>query len=256
MKTAKWILGLGMITLASVTSGQFEELAGRILPRHSEVNTYFTADYNHIDNSRIEDWMNDLHSWASDRFARKMEEPEVYMRIFSRNIEVAYEEESTLENWMASPFETGISENELIIESWMESPFESGTIENELSIESWMVSPFESGTIENELFIESWMVSPFESGTIENELFIESWMKAPFGTAREESLEVESWMKAPFGPVREESPEVESWMTSPFNACESYLCENDNKLESWMLLPFETNDRLMVEDWMISSWRI
>jgi hypothetical protein len=69
-----------------------------------------------------------------------------------------FENELTMEDWMASPFEA--TESELVIELWMTLPFVS--TENDLVMESWMTSPFGLGTELEALTLESWMTTPFD----------------------------------------------------------------------------------------------
>lgn len=43
-----------------------------------------------------------------------------------------------LEEWMAIPFESNFSENDMVLENWMSVPFESNYAEDELVLENWM----------------------------------------------------------------------------------------------------------------------
>ncbi len=86
-------------------------------------------------------------------------------------------EQTSVEEWMKAPFESGLSEEApnteagLLVEEWMTSPFVIGSAEAapvteaELLVEEWMKAPFENGQAEAELLVERWMTAPFMAVT-------------------------------------------------------------------------------------------
>jgi len=85
---------------------------------------------------------------------------------------VFMDQDLSLENWMATPFDANF-ESELLLEGWMNLPFEVG-MDSDLTQEYWMLLPFDREA-EAELFVEAWMTSPFK--TVE-EPVVEQWMAA------------------------------------------------------------------------------
>ena len=191
MKTTKIILSIALVALTATSFGQLSSIKDRIFSKRNTEVAYYTADYK-AESSRIENWMGDLRSWASDKISRDAyEAPEVYRTIIIEQADVVYEEELGLENWMSAPFESSVAEDELFLESWMSTPFECDVCDAELGLESWMTTPFEIGLAEEALFLESWMTTPFETGLAEEPLYLESWMTTPFET---DAIEMEDWM--------------------------------------------------------------
>jgi len=119
--------------------------------------------------------------------------PSISRTIYTSSLEVVYEAEVAVENWMTASFETAFEES--------------------VALESWMTAPFEVA-FEEAVAVESWMTTPFESA-FEESVAVESWMTTPFESAFEESVAVEGWMTTPFEPVHEEGLIVENWMADP-----------------------------------------
>ena len=159
MKTTKLILSIALVTLTATSFGQLSNFKERMFAKRNNTVAIYTANYT-SNESRVESWMHDLRSWASDRIAK--EEPEAPIVIESfviESAEVVFEEELSMENWMSAPFETNVYEEALTLESWMSAPFETGVYEEALSLESWMTTPFETELVEEEIAIETWMTA-------------------------------------------------------------------------------------------------
>ena len=176
MKTTKLILSIALVALTTTSFGQLSSIKERLFNKQNNKVEYITAEYSNNESSRIETWMHDLHSWASNRASRtSFEAPVVTRAIFIEHVEVIYEEELGLENWMATPFECCVGDEVLSLESWMTTPFKSEFAEEELCMETWMVAPFESTIVDEELILESWMTAPFEIAEV---IEVEEWMTA------------------------------------------------------------------------------
>lgn len=106
---------------------------------------------------------------------------------------------------------------------------------------------------ETEPVMENWMTVPFDNQFCEEVLELESWMTSSFTNDLEDSgPALEVWMTTPFETsLEEEMVTIENWMTQPFD---NDLSEESLILEEWMLSPFETEDKIQMEDWMVSSW--
>ena len=157
MKTKNLILGIALVALTATSFGQRSSIKERLFNKQNNQVEYSTADYSMNETSRIESWMHDVRSWASNRISRDTyKTPAVSQTIFVERIEVIYEDELHLESWMATPFESSIAEEEINLESWMATPFESSIAEEEITIESWMTTPFEAA---QDIEVEAWMTS-------------------------------------------------------------------------------------------------
>ena len=120
--------------------------------------------------------------------------PNISRTIHVRNLEVMYDEDLKVEEWMTSSFENNIEEA--------------------IEIESWMTSSFDV-LMEEGLVVEEWMTSSFEAN-LEPAVNVESWMAAPFEVPQEESIEIESWMTTPFDIAElDASLQIEPWMNEP-----------------------------------------
>ena len=76
---------------------------------------------NNTESNRIENWMHDLHSWASEKISRDTYvDPAVVRTIYIEQVEVVYNEEINLESWMVIHFESRLAED-IEIEDWMAS---------------------------------------------------------------------------------------------------------------------------------------
>ncbi len=174
MKTTRIFLSIIGIALATSAFGQFSFIKERISSQRQPQVAMYTADYKK-DNSRIENWMYDLHSWATDKITKKeYEAPEVVYTFKMVSAEVVYEEELGLESWMTTPFDSGVKEEVLEIESWMTTPFENAVYEQGIVLEPWMTVPFEN-SLDEEIILESWMTAPFWT---DEEIELEEWMTA------------------------------------------------------------------------------
>ncbi len=142
MKTTKLFLSIALVALTATSFSQLP-LKDRLFSKRNNEVVYYTADYK-AETSKIENWMIDICDWASSKVSRDVyQAPVVSSTYFTEQVEIIYEDELGMENWMTVPFESSVLENELVLESWMAEPFETG-LEEELSIESWMTAPFEA----------------------------------------------------------------------------------------------------------------
>ena len=159
MKTTKIILSIALVTLTATSFGQLSNFKEKLFAKRTNTVAIYTANYTNNE-SRIETWMHDLRSWASERRTNDgVEAPVVAESFVIESADVVYEETLTIENWMSAPFETDVYEEALTLESWMSVPFETGVYEEALNLESWMTSPFETGLVEEEIAIETWMTA-------------------------------------------------------------------------------------------------
>ena len=157
MKTKNLILSIALVALTATSFGQRSSIRERLFNKSNNQVEFITADYNSDESSRIENWMHDLRSWASNKNSRDTySAPVVTRTIFVEQADVVYEEQLGIESWMTTPFECAVAEEELGIESWMTAPFESNLTEEDLYLESWMTVPFESL---EDIEIEDWMAT-------------------------------------------------------------------------------------------------
>ena len=155
MKTTKLFLSIALVVLTTTSFGQFSAIKMKLFAKQTNQVEYFTADYDTNENSRIESWMHDLRSWSDNNNSRDTYEASVITRtIFIETAEIIHEEETRLESWMTTPFESGVAEEDLSMESWMVAPFESSVSEDDLTLEFWMTTPFE---VTDEIDDEEWM---------------------------------------------------------------------------------------------------
>jgi hypothetical protein len=155
MKKAKILLSIIGIALATSVFGQLSFIQEKISSLRKPQVAIFTAD-NQKKSYRLEQWMYDLHSWATDKVARnEYEAPAVVYTRVIEHADVVFEEELGLEEWMTAPFVSSVVEEEMILESWMTTPFEHN-LDEEIILESWMTTPFENN-LDEEIILESWM---------------------------------------------------------------------------------------------------
>ena len=131
MKTTKLIFSITLVALAAISFGQ-------LLDQDDEV-IFYTSNYNE-DMGRMDHWIHNIPGRAyllasSDEF----DSPVVSRAYFVRDVEVSYNEEYFIEDWMTTPFETALYEQDLWIESWMVEPFDVPGDEV-IQIESWMTT--------------------------------------------------------------------------------------------------------------------
>ena len=157
MKTTKLILSIALVALATTSFAQRSSFKERLFNKQNNQIEYVSAEYSNNESSRIESWMHDLHSWASNRASRDAYiAPVVTRTIVIEQADVVYEEELGMENWMATPFESTFDEEEICVETWMVSPFENTIVDEELILESWMTTPFEVAEV---IELEEWMTA-------------------------------------------------------------------------------------------------
>ena len=160
MKTIRTtIITALLVAVATGTYAQRTSLKEKLFNRQDHQMAYFTADHNTYDNSRIENWMYDLRSWANNLVPREeYEAPVVTRTLFVENAEVIYEAGLELEDWMTESFDCSVNEEALSVESWMTEPFEFSSMEEDIPLESWMTEPFGSADY---IEVESWMTGPW-----------------------------------------------------------------------------------------------
>ncbi|HDR68187.1 MAG TPA: hypothetical protein ENN61_03970 [Bacteroidaceae bacterium] len=83
--------------------------------------------------------------------------PSISRTIYTNSLEVVYEAELAVEDWMMASFETAFEES-VAVESWMTAPFEVA-FEESVAVESWMTAPFDIIN-EEDLIVENWMAHP------------------------------------------------------------------------------------------------
>ena len=66
--------------------------------------------------------------------------PVVTESMFLKRVDVVYEEQFGIANWMTVPFENSLAEDEIGLEPWMTTPFESSYCEDEIELENWMAT--------------------------------------------------------------------------------------------------------------------
>ncbi|HER09259.1 MAG TPA: hypothetical protein ENO20_10155 [Bacteroides sp.] len=187
MKATKLFTGILLVAMATSANGQvfgskdhtlFEGIKDRLFPNRNQKVEYLTVDFQ-SERGRIEIWISDLHSWAIDLVSGDVYEAPVISRtILVDHAEVVFESDLRVEQWMGTPFETGVSEDALTVEGWMAAPFEEGVTDNEVVVEDWMAIPFPDCLEDHEIAIEDWMITPFETGPAEEEVSVEDWMTA------------------------------------------------------------------------------
>ena len=68
------------------------------------------------------------------------ESPAISRTILVNSVDISYEENIEVEEWMRNTFENNV-ENSVEIESWMTAPFDA-LIEDDIKVENWMNDPF------------------------------------------------------------------------------------------------------------------
>lgn len=195
MKTKYIIFSIVLVALTTTSFAQLSSIKERLVNRKHHHVEIRHADYS-TGNGSVERWMHGIQDWANERFTRDIYEGPVITRtICSDQVEIIYDQELNLENWMETPFESIFTEEALLMENWMAAPFENSLAEQTLSLEGWMAAPFDKGLPEEILTLESWMSVPFENNLVDEVMTLEEWMKAPFESGlAEELLQLESWM--------------------------------------------------------------
>lgn len=193
MKTIKISLTIALIALATAAMGQRIPLKQRLFPHQNHEVTFRHADYR-VEQNKLDTFIDRFRSWSGQMgYGYSVADaPRVKTRYYTSRVDVVYDLEPSVENWMTVPFEDNVAETGPAIEAWMTAPFDEGLEDELVSIESWMAVPFESALEEQTETLESWMTVPFENDLSEETLGIESWMTSPF--VIEEPMEIESWM--------------------------------------------------------------
>ena len=142
MKTAKIIISILIVALATSSSAQWNQLKDRLFNAH--------IDHNVIAYTEVRDDVIIRETMVSG-----LPHSNAYR---TGSVEMIYEKEVNMESWMSEAFDTEL-ENELQMEEWMSESFE--TDEGALELESWMTLPFGQAEGEEELQLESWMSTPF-----------------------------------------------------------------------------------------------
>ena len=139
-----------------------EAFKNRLFPDSKNV-VFITADYTTDESGRIENWMSCMHTCVMDVVSADDEiAPVVARTIYVDCAEIIFEAGLRVENWMNTPFEAGLAEEEMSVDKWMSAPFETGMEKEELVVEEWMTSPFKSGLAEEEPAVESWMTASWK----------------------------------------------------------------------------------------------
>jgi len=150
MRTTRLFISILLVTIATNGYGQipgFEEgqsvlevIKNNLFPNRNQEVIYIPVEYKE-ETGRIESWMSDLHSWATDLVSEDAYSVPVITRtILVEQAEVIFESDLEVENWMNTPFESGLAEEEMVVENWMVAPFESALAEEELIVEQWMIT--------------------------------------------------------------------------------------------------------------------
>jgi len=137
MKIAKkLVFNIALLTMAAITFAQPSSRKERLSNEQTRQPVYMHTDYSPNENSRLENWMHDLSSWANSRASRDIyEAPVVAEAYFIESADVVYEGDLLIESWMTTSFECGPAEEPLTIESWMTEPFEAA---DHIEVEEWM----------------------------------------------------------------------------------------------------------------------
>ena len=215
MKTKYIILSFSLAALTTTGFAQLNSIKERLFSRNNDQLVFVNADFG-AGSSRMESWMHDFQGWTNERFSHAIyKDPVVTNTFYLDKVEVIYEEELFMEDFMAAPFKNVFVEEAIALEPWMSTPFETGLAEETLSQEPWMAVPFGKELTQEIMPLESWMVTPFENGLVEKVVLLESWMGIPFENGLTEALVyLETWMTTPFGA--EEDIEIEAWMATPW----------------------------------------
>jgi hypothetical protein len=136
--TKKIAFSIALIALSVIAFAQPFSRKERLSNRQANQPVYMLSEYVPNESGRIENWMYDLSSWATNRTSRKAyEAPVVIKSYFIDSPDLVSEADIELESWMTKSFECGPAEEVLRLESWMTEPFESS--EN-VEVEEWMTS--------------------------------------------------------------------------------------------------------------------
>ena len=195
MKTIKIFFTIALIALATAAMGQRIPLKQRLFPNKDHEVVFRHADYR-VEQNRLDTFIDRFRTWTGQMgYGYSLAHaPRVTATYHVNHVDVVYDLESSVENWMTVPFDCSVAETGPAIESWMGTSFESSLEEELESIENWMAVSFQTALDEQLTTLESWMTVPFENALPEESTGIESWMASPFVV--EEPLEIESWMAA------------------------------------------------------------
>ena len=108
MKTTKILIAAILVLLTASTFAQMSE--GNYLTAN------FSTEMNHVEALAYNIREHFVHSTADE-------------------VDVIFEDESYIEDWMSTPFEDEIFEENLYLELWMSTPFET---EENIEVEEWM----------------------------------------------------------------------------------------------------------------------
>jgi hypothetical protein len=150
MKNARIIISIALVALATTSFAQPSNLKDKLFHNKTDIHpVVYTSE-----TAGLRDWKSDLQDRLDHGHLRISGSPSVDRTFFFSQVEVIYENESGLEDWMSKPFESTTYQEDLSIEPWMAKPFYSLTERDDLKLESWMAVPFECGTPE-----EKWIVA-------------------------------------------------------------------------------------------------
>jgi len=150
MKKTRIIVSIILVGLATTSFAQLSNLKDKL--SHNKTNIHpivYTSE-----TAGFRDWTSDLKGRLGQGHVKISESPSVTKTFSFSQVEVIYENESGLEDWMSVPFEFTRDEEDLSLEPWMTKPFHSIAEIDELKLESWMATPFECGASE-----EKWVVA-------------------------------------------------------------------------------------------------
>lgn len=156
MKTTKIILSIALVALGTSSFGQLRLIKERLFQKRNPQVEMITVNHNYKEKSRVENWMYDLQGWTIRDSEETNENPVIIRTIRTNRVEVIYEQQMTLENWMTAPFEYRDLEENQEVESWMKTPFETGMTGMDLPLELWMTTPFTNDEI---IEMEGWMAT-------------------------------------------------------------------------------------------------
>ncbi|MCP4313747.1 MAG: hypothetical protein GY790_21040 [Bacteroidetes bacterium] len=143
MKTAITLIAAILALVTVTTFAQTEE------------GLFVTVKYSPKMN-RFETWASTIKDRISHNNTDEADLPIISQTYYAEFVDVSYENESSIESWMTSPFEEVNFEENLYMEPWMSTPFQEEKLQEELPLESWMTTPFETDEL---IKMENWMTS-------------------------------------------------------------------------------------------------
>jgi hypothetical protein len=164
MRSKNFIASFLLIALTATAFGQISSFRDRVHPGKKQLSPFMTAEYSSR-TSQFKAFLSDVFAVGrGDLNPDGTTEPVVLECYITDNVDISYQEEVNVENWMTEPFETGET---LELESWMSQPF---SWDEALAMESWMSAPFLNSEI---VPVERWMTEPFNTGEM---IELEEWM--------------------------------------------------------------------------------